>query len=95
MRSLVSILIPAFNAQNWIADTIKSAIGQSLRNWKYAWIKPLFGWDISKRVQLEFPRLKQSLMRFWDGAMYRLEGSEPSTTALAHNQESQLKLGRS
>jgi glycosyltransferase involved in cell wall biosynthesis len=27
--SLVSILIPAFNAQKWIADTIKSAIGQT------------------------------------------------------------------
>jgi glycosyltransferase involved in cell wall biosynthesis len=30
MRPLVSILIPAFNAEAWIADTIKSAIAQ---NW--------------------------------------------------------------
>jgi glycosyltransferase involved in cell wall biosynthesis len=29
MKPLVSILIPAFNAQAWIADTIKSAIGQT------------------------------------------------------------------
>src|SRR5215831_7669413 len=29
MTPLVSILIPAFNAENWIADTIKSAIGQT------------------------------------------------------------------
>ena len=28
MKPLVSILIPAFNAQNWIADTIKSATSQ-------------------------------------------------------------------
>jgi glycosyltransferase involved in cell wall biosynthesis len=29
MKQLVSILIPAFNAEAWIADTIKSAINQS------------------------------------------------------------------
>ena len=29
MKTLVSILIPAFNAQDWIADTLKSAIGQT------------------------------------------------------------------
>jgi GT2 family glycosyltransferase/peptidoglycan/xylan/chitin deacetylase (PgdA/CDA1 family) len=29
VRSLVSILIPAFNAQDWIADTLRSAIGQT------------------------------------------------------------------
>jgi glycosyltransferase involved in cell wall biosynthesis len=29
MRPLVSILIPAFNAERWIADTIESALGQS------------------------------------------------------------------
>src|SRR5215468_689063 len=31
MTPLVSILIPAFNAEDWIADTIKSAIGQTWR----------------------------------------------------------------
>jgi glycosyltransferase involved in cell wall biosynthesis len=29
MKPLVSILIPAFNAQKWIADTIKSAVNQT------------------------------------------------------------------
>ena len=29
MKPLVSILIPAFNAQEWIADTLRSAIGQT------------------------------------------------------------------
>lgn len=31
MKPLVSILIPAFNAQDWITDTLRSAIGQT---WK-------------------------------------------------------------
>src|SRR5690349_19675037 len=29
MKPLVSILIPAFNSQKWLADTIRSAIGQT------------------------------------------------------------------
>ena len=29
MQPLVSILIPAFNAEHWIADTIKSAVKQT------------------------------------------------------------------
>src|SRR5258708_8154242 len=29
MRPLVSILIPAFNAEDWISDTIKSALDQT------------------------------------------------------------------
>jgi len=32
MKPLVSILIPAYNAENWIADTIKSAIAQTWEN---------------------------------------------------------------
>src|SRR6202007_3446728 len=29
MRPLVSILIPAYNAEEWIADTLRSAIAQT------------------------------------------------------------------
>jgi glycosyltransferase involved in cell wall biosynthesis len=29
MKPLVSILIPAFNSQEWIADTLRSAIAQT------------------------------------------------------------------
>jgi GT2 family glycosyltransferase len=43
--------------------------------WKYAWIKPLFGWSSAKHAQLVLPQLKASLMRSWDRAMCRLESS--------------------
>jgi glycosyltransferase involved in cell wall biosynthesis len=41
--------------------------------WKYAWIKPLFGWGLAKRAELVFPQLRAYLVRFWDRAMYNLE----------------------
>jgi glycosyltransferase involved in cell wall biosynthesis len=41
--------------------------------WKYAWIKPVFGWGPAKRAQLVLPLLKESLKRSWDRTMYNLE----------------------
>jgi glycosyltransferase involved in cell wall biosynthesis len=41
--------------------------------WKYAWIKPLFGWGLAKRAQLMLPMLKASFERSWDRTMYNLE----------------------
>lgn len=41
--------------------------------WKYAWMKPIFGWKAAKRAQMVLPQLKASLVRYWDKAMYRLE----------------------
>lgn len=39
---------------------------------KYAWIRPIFGWKIAKQTQMALPRVKASLIRSWDKAMYRL-----------------------
>jgi hypothetical protein len=40
--------------------------------WKYAWITPLFGWDVAKRMQLVLPALKSSYFGSWDRVMYSL-----------------------
>jgi glycosyltransferase involved in cell wall biosynthesis len=37
--------------------------------WKYAWMKPLFGWRAAKWAQTELPQLKTSVVRRWDKAM--------------------------
>lgn len=34
--------------------------------WKYAWLKPIFGWRAAKSAQNSLPQLKSSLMRAWD-----------------------------
>jgi len=38
--------------------------------WKYSWIKELFGWTAAKQAQLKYNRIKMSLFRSWDKAMY-------------------------
>lgn len=56
--------------------------------WKYAWMKPLFGWKVAKWTQMALPQLKASLIRRWDKAMYRLETVEP-----AHSHATKATMG--
>jgi glycosyltransferase involved in cell wall biosynthesis len=46
--------------------------------WKYAWMRPVFGWKTAKWAQGTFPQLKTSCIRNWDKAMYRLRAPEAS-----------------
>jgi len=41
--------------------------------WKYAWMRPIFGWKVAKRAQMELPQLKSALTRSWDMVMHRIE----------------------
>lgn len=50
--------------------------------WKYAWMKPVFGWKAAKWAEDTLPSFKASLIRRWDKAMYRLG------TRSAHNHNS-------
>ena len=58
-------------------EEIAASLGCKLQTpklrWKYAWIKPLFGWGPAKAAQLMLPQLKQSAMRSLDKTMYSLE----------------------
>ncbi len=46
--------------------------------WKYAWIRPLFGWRCAKRAQLFAPRLKHAALRFWDKTLFRYGRRDPA-----------------
>jgi glycosyltransferase involved in cell wall biosynthesis len=54
--------------------------------WKYAWIKPLFGWGAAKRAQLLLPQLKGSLVGSWAKLMYDLgsRSKGPASTGFEH-----------
>jgi hypothetical protein len=41
-------------------------------SWKYSWIEVIFGWVLAKRAQTVLPRIRWSLMRSWDKALYRM-----------------------
>jgi hypothetical protein len=41
--------------------------------WKYAWMRPIFGWKTAKWAQEALPQLKVSCLRHFDKAVYRLE----------------------
>jgi glycosyltransferase involved in cell wall biosynthesis len=44
--------------------------------WKYAWMRPIFGWQTAKWAQEALPQLKASFLRHCDKAIYRLESGQ-------------------
>jgi glycosyltransferase involved in cell wall biosynthesis len=56
-----------------LASQLKGHLKTPRLRWKYAWMKPIFGWKAAKHAQMVLPLLKASLVRRWDKAMYRLE----------------------
>jgi glycosyltransferase involved in cell wall biosynthesis len=70
-------------------EELAGALGGKLETprlrWKYAWIKPFFGWGPAKYAQLMLPHYKACVLRFWDKVMYEMEknklGSAPSREA--------------
>jgi glycosyltransferase involved in cell wall biosynthesis len=41
--------------------------------WKYSWIKATFGPALAKHAQITLPRLRWSVVRFWDKTLFRIE----------------------
>jgi glycosyltransferase involved in cell wall biosynthesis len=62
-------------------EEVAASLGHQLEmprlRWKYAWIKPLFGWGPAKAAQTVLPQLKASVLRWWDKTMYKLERATP------------------
>jgi len=56
-----------------LAADLQGSLQVPALRWKYAWMRPLFGWGAAKRAQRTLPQLKASLVRRWDKAMYRME----------------------
>jgi glycosyltransferase involved in cell wall biosynthesis len=44
--------------------------------WKYAWMKPIFGWKAAKHAQMRLPQVKASLVDRWDKLMFDFETRE-------------------
>ena len=74
-----------------LAAQLKGNLEEPRLRWKYAWIKPIFGWKAAKRAQMVLPQIRASLARNWDKAMYRLENRDrngkpaPSSVGITHH----------
>lgn len=59
------------------AENMASDLGGRLEaprmSWKYHWIELVWGYETAKRTRLRLPQIKQSLMRAWDKALFRIE----------------------
>jgi glycosyltransferase involved in cell wall biosynthesis len=42
--------------------------------WKYSWIRKIFGWGPAKRARLLFPNVRWSVAKYWDKALFHLQG---------------------
>jgi glycosyltransferase involved in cell wall biosynthesis len=58
-----------------VAAQLQGRLEEPRLRWKYAWMKPVFGWKAAKWAQTSLPQLKASYSRNCDQAMYRLEES--------------------
>jgi len=47
-------------------------------SWKYSWIEVIFGTVLAQRAQIFLPRLKWSLLRSWDKALFRIASHRSS-----------------
>jgi glycosyltransferase involved in cell wall biosynthesis len=60
------------------AEEMAASLGGKLQHpklsWKYAWVAALFGRQQAKRAQVILPRIKWSLMRRLDKALYQIDG---------------------
>lgn len=56
-----------------MAVTFNGRLAIPVLGWKYKWIERLFGPSAGKRAQLEYNRLKSSVLRAWDRILYGLE----------------------
>jgi hypothetical protein len=61
-----------------IATQLQGHLEEPSLRWKYAWMKPMFGWKAAKWAQMALPQLKASCVRYCDKAMYRLESRSES-----------------
>jgi hypothetical protein len=59
------------------AQELAADLGSKLEiprlGWKYAWIRPVFGYDFAKRAQLLLSQIKWLVASSWDKALLLLE----------------------
>jgi glycosyltransferase involved in cell wall biosynthesis len=56
-----------------LAAQLQGDLEEPRLRWKYAWVKPVFGWKAAKWAQTALPQLKASCIRHCDEVIFKLE----------------------
>jgi len=59
-----------------LAADLGGELKEPALRWKYAWMKPIFGWNAAKRAQSILPEWKGDLLKRWDKTMFNWEASK-------------------
>jgi glycosyltransferase involved in cell wall biosynthesis len=62
-----------------VAAELGGHLEEPCLRWKYAWMRPLFGWTAAKWAQRSLPQFKAACVRHFDKAMYRLQEARVAT----------------
>ena len=55
-----------------LAGELGGHLDEPKLRWKYAWMKPLFGWKAAKRAEMSLPQWKAAFLRQYDKMMLKL-----------------------
>lgn len=62
-----------------MAAQLQGRLEEPRLRWKYAWMKPLFGWKAAKWAQNALPNLKATCIRHYDKAVYSIEAGHTAS----------------
>jgi glycosyltransferase involved in cell wall biosynthesis len=71
-----------------LASQLQGHLDEPRLRWKYAWMKPVFGWKAAKWAQRALPQIKASCIRHCDKAIYRFEGGRAAANLRVGRRES-------
>ena len=66
------------NEARKLAESMGGQLHTPRLSWKYSWIDPIFGRIWAKRAQVALPRLRWSVARSLDKALFKIEHNKPA-----------------
>jgi glycosyltransferase involved in cell wall biosynthesis len=74
-----------------LASELQGHLDEPRLRWKYAWLRPVFGWKAAKWAQTALPQLRVFFSRHCDKAIYKLETGRATTTCVSKCRESTMR----
>jgi hypothetical protein len=78
------------------AERLAGDLGGKLRvpslSWKYSWTRVLFGFGVAKRLAVSLRKVRWSIAKRWDRALFLLEGRRASQRAGGLTAETETSL---